>query len=270
MEYKDFTPKALCIVNDCNDNNTGGRQGFRVGSLLGLPVTYVGVPKFDELAAAGNIVDMLDAAGNEQSILMANVAPRFGGAQKFKNGVPFGYFWYKNTLVITTVSDTILSLVSKLGLVKQVHVLNMETSVPVFVEHGMICQDTASSILNTQFRSFNFTPRVAQFIATYKKDLPGESLRLKEYQPSPSIWWIDNFGNCKTTVTLEDVDWKAGEKISFLETTFTMYDRLKDVPDGEVALIVGSSGIEGKRFLELVIQGQSAAEKLGFSVGQSL
>jgi len=271
MDYENFQPKAVGIVNDCSDDNTRGRQGFRVGALLGLPVTYVGVPQYDSLAAAGNVIDMLDAAGDSETMLLVNVAPRFGAAKQFENGTPFGYFWYQNTLVIATVSGYTLSLVKKLGLADSLRILDMHTSVPVFVEYGMLSQEAGDRIIETQFRSFNFVPRVAQFIANYRKDLPGETYSFDNVADVPKvIWWIDNFGNCKTALTKEDVDWQAGETIALMGREFTMYDRLKDVPDDEVACIIGSSGLGEKRFLELVVQGKSAAKELGAVVGQEL
>lgn len=41
-----------------------------------------------------------------------------------------------------------------------------------------------------------------------------------------------------------------------------LVERLKDAPDNNLAVIEGSSGIEGKKFLEVIVQGGSAAERL--------
>jgi hypothetical protein len=41
------------------------------------------------------------------------------------------------------------------------------------------------------------------------------------------------------------------------------YDRLKDVPNGEPGIIVGSSGYREHRFIEIVVQGLSAATQFG-------
>ena len=45
------------------------------------------------------------------------------------------------------------------------------------------------------------------------------------------------------------------------------YNRLKDIPDGQVALTIGSSGLGSKRFLEIMQQGASAASTLALQSG---
>lgn len=264
-------PKTICIINDCTDDNTRGRQGTRVGALFGLTPTYVGVPDYSTLAAGGNMIDMLDAVREAQAIILANVAPRFGVAQQFENGTPFGYFRYQNTLIVATVSGYTLSLVKKFGLADSITLLDMHTSVPEFVQAGMMSSAEGEDLLSTQFRSFNFSPRVAQYLTYHGQELPGQQYAMGEVADVPrAVWWVDNFGNLKTTITTDDANWEPGQTIELANEPYRMYDRLKDVPDGEVACIVGSSGLGTKRFLELVIQGERAADRLGLVVGDEL
>ena len=54
--------------------------------------------------------------------------------------------------------------------------------------------------------------------------------------------------------------------------TFKFYERLKDVPHGETAIYVGSSGTGNKRFLEIATQGipGSAVKSLNLKIGQKV
>ncbi len=84
----------------------------------------------------------------------------------------------------------------------------------------------------------------------------------------PMIWWIDNFGNCKTTLLCDDI--KDGTLLSTKFNKLSRFARLKDVPDKTPALISGSSGLGEKRFLEIVVQGGSAEKELKISVGETI
>ena len=83
------------------------------------------------------------------------------------------------------------------------------------------------------------------------------------------VGFTDVFGNIKTTIIYKEQyttgtffkKFKVGD---VLLTEIKFYPRLKDVPNGELAVIVGSSGFGNSRFLEIVVQGQSASEKLGY------
>jgi len=262
---------AIAIINDCTDDNARMRQEMRTTSTLGLSIAYLGVPKFSSIAASGNLIDALDAAAQHPSIIMVNVAPRHGDAKRFKNGTPFGYFSYRGSLVIASVSEATLTLVKKLGLAKTIRVLDLETVLPLFAEKGIILEKHIPWIVRTQFRSFNFVPRIAEYLAIHGTELPGEDFPLSEIADEPpSIWWVDNFGNLKTTLIAEDVGFEAGKTIKTVWGDFICFDRLSDVPNGELGCIVGSSGLGRDRFLELVIQGKSAEEKFGVRIGDRI
>jgi S-adenosylmethionine hydrolase len=126
-------------------------------------------------------------------------------------------------------------------------------------------------IINTQFRSFEFLPRVAKWIWE-KIELPVENMMIDEVEDiEGQIWWVDNFGNCKTTFLPEEIGFEVGKEIQFKNLpAVKCYAKLKDVPNGDPALVVGSSGIEGKRFVEFLVQGSSAANNYGLKVGDLL
>ena len=85
-----------------------------------------------------------------------------------------------------------------------------------------------------------------------------------------AIWWVDNFGNCKTTLLADELPLKETAAISEKIGALQRFPRLKDVPDDTAALIEGSSGIGPKRFLEIVVQGGSAAGRFNLRSGSLL
>jgi hypothetical protein len=259
------------IITDCNDTATAGRQLTRANSLFSCPANLVGVDFNADYQAAGNMIDILDAAEGREGVLLVNVAPRSGKAKKWKNGTPFGFFYYKNTLVVTTVDGKTLSLVKKLGLTDKIRVFDIPTVMSEIPNKLDIYPGQVEYIINTQFRSFEFLPRVAKWIWG-KIELPVENMMIDEVEDiEGQIWWVDNFGNCKTTFLPEEIGFEVGKEIQFKNLpAVKCYAKLKDVPNGDPALVVGSSGIEGKRFVEFLVQGSSAANNYGLKVGDLL
>lgn len=262
----------ITIINDCCDQNAKLRQTARAGSLFGnCSVNCFGAKS--ELEAAGFIVDALDAFEERSGIILANVAPRGGNAKKWSNGTPFGFFRYKNALVLSSVDGRILSLAKKLGIINQLFVLDIK-NVLDSIDTNKLGAETKERIINSQFRSFDFLPRAAYWL-NKKINIPHEKYDASEIPNiSPSIWFIDNFGNIKTTLLKEDlvivnnndVKLKIGKKIKKMN----FYNRLKDVPDKKIGLVFGSSGIEEKRFVEIVAQRDSAAKKLEAKEGDDI
>ncbi len=254
----------VTLITDCQDDNALGRLTTRLSTLFNCHITTIGVGS--DLEAAGNLIDTLDASIGEKGIVIVNVAPRHKEAKKWPNGTPFGYFFYKQTLVISSVDGLTLSLVKKFGLTDQIKLMDIPTIVSTLVENGAIIKDLAGHITHTQFRSFEFLPRVAKWLSDGTQ-IPTSDFPILRSSVSPdTIWWIDNFGNCKTTLLSTDLNFSAGKKINTKFGELTCYNRLKDVPDDQPALIIGSSGLE-ERFLEIVVQGQSAAKLLNIKSG---
>ncbi|MEX1027168.1 MAG: SAM hydroxide adenosyltransferase [Candidatus Paceibacterota bacterium] len=258
------------VLTDCQDDNALGRVTTRLGSLLDTGVHTVRVSSDlngrAELEAAGNLVDILDAAEGRPGVVLVNVAPRSGAAHDaWSNGTPFGYFRYGDTLVVSTIDGVVLSLVKKLGLVDEIQVIDLEKVATDELDHADLAY-SPEHIIGSQFRSFDFLPRVAAHL--YRHGTVTAMPRSLADTPdvANTVWWIDNFGNCKTTLVADDIVHRPDEPI---ETTFGPIGyryALRNVPNGEVGIVVGSSGIGTTRFLELVLQGGSAAEKLGIGV----
>lgn len=253
----------VTVINDCRDANAVGRQMTRVQSLLGCSASFIGVAS--DLEASGNLIDILDAFEENPGMVLVNVAPRSGTAKKWNNGTPFGYFSYKNILVLASIDGLTLSLVKKFKLTKQVTMLDMPETLDQLIAGGALSKALKRFVAETQFRSYDFLPRAAAFLAR-GKTLPGTQLFIKDILDAPpAIWWIDNFGNCKTTLVREDAEDPIRFSAKFHKLPYI--PRLRDVPDRTPAIISGSSGLGKKRFLEIVVQGGNAAQEFNIAVG---
>ncbi|MCR4280598.1 MAG: hypothetical protein NUV82_04220 [Candidatus Komeilibacteria bacterium] len=248
----------ITIINDCRDANAAGRQITRVSTLIGNSASFVGVSS--DLEAAGNLIDVLDAYENSPGVILVNVAPRNGKAKKWKNGTPFGYFWHKEVLVVSSIDGLTLSLVKKIGLVDSVHVLDIPKVIEQFISERLISPEVGEYIINTQFRSYDFLPRIAAYLLE-NRYIQSDKMKIEYIADAPNaIWWVDNFGNCKTTLFTDEIIQPDHVNTKFGKISY--FEWLKDVPDKTTALITGSSGIGDKRFLEIVVQGGSASKIL--------
>jgi len=259
---------TVTIISDCLDANAAGRQTTRISSLLKCPSYFIGVS--DSLEAAGNLIDALDAMGEGPGAVLVNIAPRNGRAKKRNNGSPFGYFWYGGILVAATVDGLTLSLVKKLGLTDSVELLDVQKNVEEMMSNNFLGEQFKNQIVNTQFRSYHFLPRVVTYLLR-GGDLTSNTFNIEVIPDAPeAVWWVDNFGNCKTTILPQEVGFSSGESLLTKKGKIPCFSRLKEVPDNASAIIIGSSGIGEQRFLEIVKQGGSAAEQFGISNGDSV
>jgi hypothetical protein len=265
------------IITDCYDENVRLRQQARFASLFGVNPAFVGVqaPTHDlesaGLQAAGHLVDAVDAALGE-TVVLVNVASRGGQLRrKWHNGTPFCWFRVGEKLVASTYEGSALSLVRDLGLVSEVRLLDIPHVVKAAVGWGELTPELGEQIIHTQFRSLEFLPRVAKWVHE-GCDVPSVAQSLAGLpQVGGKIWYIDNFGNAKTTVLPEEIEFEEGRRVILADGhEATCYRRLTDVPDGETALVIGSSGLGKQRFVEVVIQRRSAAQELGLAIGQDV
>lgn len=268
------------IITDCADDNARARQELRFKSLFGVMPSFLGVSSYNSIEAAGNLVEQLDILTNfplaknaPDSVLLVNVAPRSGDIKKkWENGTPFCMFRTGRTLVASTYEGHCLALARDLGITDSVELFDIPTVMKAAVEWGELTKDEAKRIVNTQFRSLEFLPLVAYW-AWQGRAVPSTTQPLNEL-PSASgqAWFIDNFGNVKTTLTEKNIKFEEGSEVTLANgTTATCYRRLADVPSGAVALTIGSSGYGTDRFLEVVIgQTGRASERLGLTVGSPI
>lgn len=261
----------VSIINDCRDSDERGRQMTRSSILFpGANVSFLGVRNFSEIEAAGMLVDVLDASNGEEGIVLVNAAPRHGDGKKWKNGTPFGYFYVGKTLIVSTIAGETLSLVKKFGMINELRVTDLPTVLDYMVKEGKFEKKNRDRVVLTQFRSYEYSPFLAHWLSKGEK-VPSEKYSVDEIVNAPkAVWWIDNFGNTKTTLLPDEVDFKPGKMLDTRFGEFTCYERLKDVPDNESAVIIGSSGYENRRFLEIVVQGGSAARAFNLYTGMKI
>ena len=264
----------ITIINDSSDANASGRQLTRAGVLAkGASLAFIGVPAFSDIAAAGNLVDAIDAAMGEPAAILVNVAPRHtDAARKERNGTPFCYFFVGGTLVVASVEGYTLSLAKKVGTLEgtTLHLMDVARVAEDLNARGMLSAREAQWLHETQFRSYEFTPRLAALMLEGYEP-PSHELPLESIPDAPAaVWWIDNFGNIKTTLLPEEVDFTPGETLETSLGSLPCYGQLAEVPPGEAACVKGSSGYGDRRFLEVVVQGERAAALLNASIGQEV
>lgn len=264
----------ITYVSDCQDENTRGRLKTRVSTYFhGGNVVFVGVSSnaaVSEYEAAINVVDVLDAFDQHPGIILANVARREGKAKRWPNGTPFGWVKVGNVNIFSTIDGYTLSLIQKL-LKKKLTVKVYD--IPSVVPHMGLDAASQERIIHTQFRSFDYLPRLAAALMD-GADLPHEEFSEVPEMPLATCW-VDSFGNVKTNILPEEVKFEIGRKVIVRVSEnkqFRMpcYNRLKDIPDNVVALTIGSSGMGDARFLEIMRQGMSAAKTLGIRSGLSI
>lgn len=255
----------ITLINDCCDANAQTRQEIKISNLFGVSPIFCGVSS--DIEAAGNLIDSLDASKKEEGIVLLNVAPRNGNAKKWPNGTPFGYFYYGKTLVLSSIGGCSLSLIKKLKITDAIKIINLDKSVEKLKNQKIIKTSEAEKIKNTQFRSLEFLPLAAYAIFNNKK-ISFEEKKL-DFVPeiNKQIWWVDNFGNCKTSILENEINSQTLSEIKRKIPGIEYIKRLKDVGDEKTALIIGSSGLDGKKFAEIIIQGGNASKKYNLKSG---
>ena len=259
----------ITYISDCRDDNTQGRLKARVATLFpGSNVVFVGVKS--DFEAAINLVDVVDAYDGRPGVILVNVAPRHGDAKKWENGTPFSWIKLDNVDIFSTIDGYTLSLLQKL----LHHDIKAKVyDIPHVVPHMNLDKETQDRIIHTQFRSFDYLPRLAAHIME-GTDLPVTEIFDSMPIMPASVCWVDCFGNLKTNMLPEEINFEVGAErvIRTKNKQFLLpcYNRLKDIPDGEVALTVGSSGLNHSRFIEVMVQGASASAALGLTSGDLL
>jgi hypothetical protein len=258
------TPPIFAFT-DCRDPNALTRLKTRLTTLFdGSSVHAVGINA--DIEASGCIVDTLDALriGHTYAIIIGNLAPRTD--KKHKNGAPFYLGYHNKTVIIAT--ETCFALLAKLGLVTTIYETDVETVCKKFLP-----KKEAERIAHSQFRSFEYVPRLARW-AYDKEKIPSVESEV-HIHAGDQIWWVDNFGNCKTTITEDEIKHRVkgnaiSLKINKKALKIPFYQKLADVPKGKPGIIIGSSGYEHTRFAEIVIQGASASAKFKIGLGSKI
>lgn len=259
------TMLPITIISDCCDDNARMRLTTRAAALIPDAGNVAFCGAASDLEAAGHLVDALDALTGAPGLIMLNVAPRNGCAKQWRNGSPLGHFLRGRTHVFTTIGGLELSLLAKLegGAPVTLALFDVATA---SAQLGFRPEDV-SRVARTQFRSFEFLPRVAA--AVLRGQLVTTVTHTYETKAPKAVWYVDAFGNVKLTLMAPEVDFEPGRSVSMRVSggvlNVVCFDGLAAIPDGILGLTIGSSGLGTRRFLELQIQGGSAAQQLGLS-----
>lgn len=267
----------VTYLTDCADANAQARLATRMGALFGqTPLMLPIEGRSPELRAGLTLLDvlrtthMLGEAGFP-TLTLVNIAPRDG---QWSNGAPFCYFRYGQHLVCSTFNPDTLSLVRLHLGVESVWVTDVRTVVQHAADNWAdFSQAEVDAIATTQFRSLWYLPLLAKWVVE-GREVPAEEVTIPmESLEEPRVAVIDSFGNAKLTCQASTIDHAPGKmlRVSFLDHgvmlgthELTCYRTLSDVPQGESALITGSSGVD---FVELVVASGSAAQRYGLSEG---
>ena len=260
--------ERIIIFTDCYDANARVRQELRYAALF--PSAQISIHEVKSpIEVSGCIVDALDAARlnpDLKLILVGNIAPR--DDKKHKNGAPFCFSKVSKNILIVGTEPTFV-LAKKFKLVKLVCETDVQTVCEKF--RGEIEQtDSVERITNTQFRSFEYVPRLAKWLSS-RVNVPFTSIDIDENQFNGRVWFVDIFKNVKIVSTQKHLDGiKVAKGCVFNTQTYKFYPRLADIPVDEIGFTIGSSGYhngEDFRCLELVKQGGQAATELKINVG---
>ena len=236
----------ITIISDCQDDNARTRQQSRYQALLGNSVQALFICASTDLQAQGELIDAIDSRKGQPAIIIVNIAPR-GNKKKYPNGIPFCFHQFEKTIIIGT--PNCFSLAKKLGMFST----TLQTDVSE-VCSKFLSNREAKRISESQFRSYEYLPYLAKWILE-GQTIPSVEIDIEDFGKENFIWGVDCFGNCKTTSTKK---WVNLDKYTLLDIDF--FERLADVPkDGVPAFVRGSSGYKSKRFLEVMIQGESAS-----------
>jgi hypothetical protein len=256
------TAIKIFIFTDCSDPNAQARQIARYKALFPYAVITC-LPIYSDSEASGCIIDVLDAVrfGKIRCIIVGNIAPRTD--TRWKNGAPFCFARIGEHIVIGT--PTVFALALKLGIAYEISETDVES-----VCKNFLPQTEAARIANSQFRSYEYVPLLAQWLFE-KKNVPYTKLQNDVVPHSASVWYVDCFGNIKTTLTESELKTKeTGGTIVTKFGALPFFKRLADVPKGTLAVTIGSSGHADIRFAEIIVQGGSAAQKLNILPGHTI
>ncbi|MDP9249105.1 MAG: SAM-dependent chlorinase/fluorinase [bacterium] len=265
-------PSIATIFSDCchpEDHDANLRYKIRYTSLLGCPTETVYAS--EDRVAAGLLLDAVDSARRNSSLIVVNRADRSEHQKEWENGAPFGYAVVHQTFIIANPGPCL----AKIGRFCPAAAFHLFDIPSIFEHPGRF--DLNSAARWSQFRSNDLVPYLAKSLFE-EQDVPSRVIGTlgdwKDSMEDNQVWWVDTFGNCKTFVNVNPNGpggYMGFEEGSHHKTVFGVtlpyYERLARVPKGVAALVRGSSGIGNHRFIEVMINGGSAAKEFGLKLG---
>lgn len=217
---------------------------------------------------------MIDSFLDGNHLVIVNVAPRQGNVERKdfssqgfssqgeqKNGASFWYFEYDWHTIFSTVDGYVLSLVKKLQILKHFFIWD----IPTVLEEALVAEEVSEEekehIMNSQFRSFEFLPRMAIWMAEESFEIPTKRYNIEEIPDIwNKIWHIDNFWNCKTTILASEFKKEQITDPRFEDIKYKKH--LNHVKKDEMAFTIWSSWFDLERFIEIVKWGWDSSDAL--------
>lgn len=243
----------IAIVSDC-----GGQAMSRMTTRFhALHTDAVCIPYESRslLEAAGNIVDAIDALNGRPGAVVCNSAPRRD--TRGTNGSAIVYFHIGNATIVSTVGV--------LGLLKQL--VPEMTARAVDVDNFMRNLGAERDTFN--FRGLEVIPWILRCLrdGNYLEDV---SVKHDVFPTvEPCVWLVDTIcgesTNLKLSVLRSEAPWfKPGTEVEMRLGTASpkrigCFERLTHIPEGQLGIYEGSSGLGNERFLEIAVMGGSAA-----------
>lgn len=257
-------------LTDCSDTNARARLTMRMAALFGRSPVVLPLGGPAPLLAGGlTLLDVLLSTrllGEDgfPTVTLVNVAPRDG---TWPNGAPFCWFRHGRHTVFSTYDPLLLDPVRRHLGVTSVSVTDARTVLEAAGGWAAIGEPDAVDVATTQFRSLWYLPLLAKWVLD-DRPVPSSPVELTDAGPDGvRVALVDNFGNCKLTVTAADLGLTAGDRVAVGSRKVPCHDRLSGVPEGAAALVTGSSG---PGFLELIVNGGSAAREFGLQDGDTV
>lgn len=242
---------SVIIVSDLGYNDLAGlevRNKIK-GQLPHYDVEYISTNPFNTIEGGFILGQMI--LNNQNNRYYVNIAPRKDdlGVRSNNSGEKLCYAFINKNVIVGVNAGFVFSYLKNYG---------------TFYE--LNCDSNGS-----QFRSRDVFPKMFGDIYEAGSDLAIKSSRyLKGVvcdisdMPNDKIMYVDHFGNLKINNALTEEQSNVqklhiriqGKAITVNNTKGGMFS----VPDGEFALAEGSSGWDGKRFLEISLRGGSAAK----------
>jgi hypothetical protein len=260
----------ITYLTDCSDTNAQARLTTRMAALFGRSPVVLPLGGPAPLEAAGlTLLDVLLSTrllgeDGHPTVTLVNVAPRDG---TWPNGAPFCWFRHGRHTVFSTYDPLLLDPVRRHLGVASVEVTDARTVLDAARAWAHIGEPDAVDVATTQFRSLWYLPLLAKWVLD-ERPVPSSTMELTEAGlDGVRVALVDNFGNCKLGVTAADLGLTAGDRAAVGTRKVPYHDRLSAVPVGDAALVTGSSG---PGFLELVVNGGSAAREFGLRDGDTV
>ncbi len=203
------------------------------------------VPAFSTLATGFVIAQLALNDAPENMAIFSNTAPRKDDNQKRNNnaGEEFVYAKLKNGIEIGAV--------------------NAQYAFSFIKPHIQEIRKINTQNQGSQFRSRDFYPKAFADILGKAEGILGDTIPSEDIPeiPQNKILLIDGYGNIKTTIRQDQVQFEPGEKIRIsiqgnVRTAIYAHGNFS-VKAGDLAFAPGSSGGDN-RFMEIFLRGGNA------------